>query len=160
MEEKERKAQELRERDNPKMCKPMEAIPMPYKGEGEEGQINLYKSNPKLDKNWHNDLKAVLFRKALLVYITLSEISFSTNNYGYCLKNIKRALNCFNAIVNLSTQEHGENVKMLLGTFFKYDVNNNKFCPHFVYRILCFESKINKSTIFAKLLLLLLFWSK
>ena len=74
MEEKERKAQELRERDNPKMCKPMEAIPMPYKGEGDEGQINLYKSNPKLDKNWHNDLKAVLFRKALLVYITLSEI--------------------------------------------------------------------------------------
>ena len=131
MEEKQRKAQEQHERDNPKMgmtnfysrrkksqyfntkyvlmCKinqeiflyrlgkPMEAIPMPYKTNG--GRLKLYKSQVgPMDKNWTIDLKAVLLRKAFLVFITFSEMKFKSSDFGSSVKAIKRALNCFYAI--------------------------------------------------------------
>ena len=125
MEEKQRKAQEQHERDNPKMGmtifytlnfdgkkqismqsmfiflfrlgKPMEAIPMPYKTNG--GRLKLYKSQVgPMDKNWTIDLKAVLLRKAFLVFITFSEMKFKSNDFGSSVKAIKRALNCFYAI--------------------------------------------------------------
>ena len=130
MEEKQRKVREQHERDNPKMCKPMEPIPMPYKSEDSKGKLNLYKSKTYLEnKNWHNDLKAVLFRKAFLVYITFSELKFALRNYGQCVKAIKRALNCFFAIVQLSPPELGENVKMLLA--FAYGVAGDTYMTLF-----------------------------
>ena len=75
----------------------MEAIPMPYKTNG--GRLKLYKSQVgPMDKNWTIDLKAVLLRKAFLVFITFSEMKFKSNDFGSSVKAIKRALNCFYAI--------------------------------------------------------------
>ena len=98
MEEKHRKAQEQYERDNPKMCKPMEAIPMPDKSDDDSGngELDLFYESKKIEnKNWHDDLKSVLFKKAILVYITISEVKFKDGNFGQCVRNVKRAMNCY-----------------------------------------------------------------
>ena len=42
MEAKQRKAREQHERDNPKMCKPTEPIPMPYKNNPDDNKIEMY----------------------------------------------------------------------------------------------------------------------
>ena len=42
MEAKQRKAREQHERDNPKMCKPTEPIPMPYKDNPDDNKIETY----------------------------------------------------------------------------------------------------------------------
>ena len=42
MKAKQRKAREQHERDNPKMCKPHEPIPMPYKNDPNDNKIEAY----------------------------------------------------------------------------------------------------------------------
>ena len=117
MEEKHRKAQEQYERDNPKMCKPMEAIPMPDKSDDDsKGELDLYESKrtQSENKNWHDDLKSVLFKKAILVYITISELNFKDGKFGQCVRNVKRAINCYSALCQLKSKNLGGNVINLL----------------------------------------------
>ena len=124
MEAKHRKAQERHERDNPKMCRPMEPIPMPYKvQESDSNKVETYQETPK--KDWHDNLKALLLRKAFLTYVTLSEYHFSRENYGKCVKMIKRGLNCYFSFLKISEKAKISNVKLLLS--FAYGVAGDTF---------------------------------
>ena len=70
--------------------------------------------------DWHDNLKALLVRKAFLVYVTLSEAYFAEENYGQCVKLLKRALNCYFCFLKISDHANATNVKMLLS--FAYGV--------------------------------------
>ena len=113
MEEKQRKAREQHERDNPKMCKPMEPIPMPYKDDTKAQEIVEFREKKPYD--WHDELIALLLRKAFLVYITFSELKFNQQDFGTCTKSLKRALNCYFALSQVGLNlAKSKNVKILL----------------------------------------------
>ena len=125
IDEQRKKAQEQHERDNPKMCRPNEPIPMPYKISTSDQELELFEAQKKVC-DWHDDLKALLLRKAFLVYVILAEWHFAQDNYGHCVKLIKRALNCYFGFASIH-QEQGKdwNVKMLLS--FAYGVAGDAF---------------------------------
>ncbi|XP_059087903.1 erythroid differentiation-related factor 1-like [Tigriopus californicus] len=108
--------QEMKERDNPRMCRPNEAIPMSFddpktrrqRAQSESSIHTMTHSSPKVDPSmlWHIHLKSVLLKKAFLVYITISELHFRTENYGSSLRCFKRALNCYK-VVTLTNRQVG-----------------------------------------------------
>lgn len=106
IEEQRKKAQEQHERDNPKMCRPNEPIPMPYKKPNQE--LEKFEAHKKVS-DWHDNLKALLLRKAFLVYVTLAEAHFAKENYGKCVKLLKRALNSYFGFLKMN--DHNENGK-------------------------------------------------
>lgn len=118
IEEQRQKAQEQHERDNPKMCRPNEPIPMPYKKPNQE--LEKFEAHKKVS-DWHDNLKALLLRKAFLVYLTLAEAHFSKENYGKCVKLLKRALNCHFGFLKMNE----ENGKVLVS--FAYGVAGDAF---------------------------------
>ena len=115
----ESKAREQYERDNPKMCKPNEAIPMPYSNEdsklvvskprsrcqSESAVTSLNKSKKPMrgsNLSWHDHLKTVLFKKATIIYVVLAETHFVAHNYGQALRCVKRSLNCYEMVCFLT----------------------------------------------------------
>lgn len=113
---KRKREQEMKERDNPRMCRPNEPIPMPFddpktrrqRAQSESSIHTMTPSCPKVDPSmlWHIHLKSVLLKKAFLVYITISELHFRTENYGSSLRCFKRALNCYK-VVTLTNRQVG-----------------------------------------------------
>ena len=65
----------------------------------------LLQGQKKID--WHDNLKALLVRKAFLVYVTLAEAFYSEENYGQCVKLLKRALNCYFCFLKISDHAKG-----------------------------------------------------
>ena len=69
-----------------------------------EGSTNLVAAAPP-SLTWTEYLKFLVLKKALLVYITLAEVSFSATALGRSLKCVKRAVNCFSLVCSLGSQE-------------------------------------------------------
>ncbi len=106
-EEETRQEEELRERANIPMTRPLQPVPMRYDDPGKR-QVQIYMRNQEQDGEsqqrlklceievtWHDHLKRVLLNKAFLVYLTLGEVHYSESKYGLSLKCIKNGLNCF-----------------------------------------------------------------
>ena len=72
-----------------------------------EGSNNLVAAAPP-SLTWTEYLKFLVLKKALLVYITLAEVSFSAMALGRSLKCVKRAVNCFSLVCSLGSQEDRE----------------------------------------------------
>jgi len=112
------KERELKERDNIRMSVPHAAIPMGYTGHRPDQHRDkalvtrtrsvsenlglVSTSSPTL--TWTEYLKFLLVKKALLVYITLAEVTFSSRALGRSLKCAKRALNCFSLVSKLGSE--------------------------------------------------------
>ena len=110
-EEIRRKEQEWRERDNLKMSKPNEPIPMPYDdGNNERSKVQVYnrtrwnsESAVETIKNeisqsqisLHDHLKFLHFKKAFIAYYFMAEDEFRKERFGSALRLVKRALNCY-----------------------------------------------------------------
>ena len=71
----------------------------------------FFKGQKKID--WHDNLKALLVRKAFLVYVTLAEAFYSEENYGQCVKLLKRALNCYFCFLKISDHAKVESIEVL-----------------------------------------------
>ncbi len=87
---REERAQEMHERDNPTMSRPMDPIPMPYHEQQQDQQQQQPQSKqPEKEivqylhqpEEWHDQLRALLLKKAFLVYITLAETHFSKASF-------------------------------------------------------------------------------
>ena len=115
----EKKAREQYERDNPKMCRPNEAIPMPFSSPNDNTITTSNRSrcqsesavtslqNPKQSigrsaLSWHDHLKTVLLKKATIIYVVLAETHFVAQHYGRALRCIKRSLNCYEMVCHLT----------------------------------------------------------
>ena len=113
------KAREQYERDNPKMSRPNEAIPMPYSDmnlntritkarsrcQSESALASSYaKKSNSSNMSWHDHLKTVLFKKATIIYVVLAETHFVSHNYGQALRSVKRSLNCYEMVCLLCHQ--------------------------------------------------------
>jgi len=60
---------------------------------------------PPATLTWTEYLKFLLLKKALLVHVTLAELSFSALALGRALKCVKRAVNCFSLVARLGSPE-------------------------------------------------------
>jgi len=116
---KEDKAREKYERDNPRMSRPNEAIPMGYSNQESkllvtknrsrchsESAATYISKSPEMKVNsslsWHDHLKTVLFKKATIIYVVLAETHFVAQSYGQALKCVKRSLNCYEMVCVLT----------------------------------------------------------
>ncbi len=127
--EAETRKREREERDNLRMAQPSQAIPMGYddpalrqvqpyqrKDSSRDRAVQQLDSSSGIGRSgmdqsapsWHDHLKKVLLRKAFLVYITLSEVGFSSGRYGDALRCIKRALNCYHTVNALARESELE----------------------------------------------------
>ncbi len=120
--EAEKKRQEQEERDNIRMAQPSQPIPMGYddpsrrqvevyskRGDGDvddsAGPVSVCRADSEqAAPAWHDHLKKVLLRKAFLVYVTFSEVSFADGKFGCALRCIKRALSCYSVVNALNGQ--------------------------------------------------------
>ena len=84
---------------------------MPYRNLEDKNKLEIYEARKK-ESLWHDNLKALLIRKAFLVYITLSELKFAKEEYGQCVKAIKKALNCYFCLYQISPEAKHFNVKV------------------------------------------------
>ena len=110
----EEKSREMAERENIRMSVPNTAIPMGYSCNPTTGAVvrsrsvseggNLVPTSPT-SLTWTEYLKFLVLKKALLVYITLAEVSFSSLALGRSLKCVKRAVNCFSLVSSLGSPE-------------------------------------------------------
>ena len=60
---------------------------------------------PPATLTWTEYLKFLLLKKALLVHVTLAELSFSALALGRALKCVKRAVNCFSLVARLGSPD-------------------------------------------------------
>lgn len=105
--EKQRKAREQHERDNPTMGQPMHPIPMPYQ-DGANDKVAVMGPKSSINaktSSWYDHLKYVLLKKAFLVYVTLAETHFVADMFGRSLRCAKRALNCHYAAEELTFEK-------------------------------------------------------
>ena len=111
-----RKEMERIERENLKMSVPGQAIPMGYISSDVrivQNKIPEWEKScdvkPTFSQLSNSDyLKFLLLKKALLVYITLAEISFDLKKFGRSLKCVKRALNCFSMVESIGGEIEAE----------------------------------------------------
>ena len=116
---KEDKAREKYERDNQRMSRPNEAIPMGYSNQESKSLVSKTRSRCQSESaatsitksqqtregsslSWHDHLKSVLFKKATIIYVVLAETHFVAQNYGQALKCVKRSLNCYEMVCVLT----------------------------------------------------------
>ena len=109
----------MQERENLRMSVPHTAIPMGYSRPPEQGavvksQVTRSRSLSEGCKmvaaappplTWTEYLKLLVLKKALLVYITLAEVSFSSLALGRSLRCVKRAVNCYSLVSKLGCPE-------------------------------------------------------
>ena len=110
----EEKSREMAERENIRMSVPNTAIPMGYTSNPATGAVvrsrSVSEGSPLVPTapaslTWTEYLKFLVLKKALLVYITLAEVSFSSLALGRSLKCVKRAVNCFSLVSSLGSPE-------------------------------------------------------
>jgi len=109
------KERERRERENLTMSVPNKPIPMGYQDSSKKGSLVTRSvieggsgvvsgesgSSGGQGITWTEYLKFLLLKKSLLVYVTLSEASFTSRHLGRTLKCVKRAANCQSMVESL-----------------------------------------------------------
>ena len=108
------------EEQEPKMCSPWTAIPLPYKSKSEENnsytkKVPKAKKSPTLNssiseerarsssatdhstqqESWHTRVKLQLLRKAAVTYFVLAKEFFEIKKFGHTLRHLRYAIHCF-----------------------------------------------------------------
>merc|ERR1719347_1571994 len=110
------KERERRERENIRMSVPNKPIPMGYHETSREvcklgpGVLSPSRATGPGSQGitWTEYLKLLLLKKALLVYVTLCEASFSSRHLGRTLKCAKRAANCQSMLESLGGEQEAK----------------------------------------------------
>ena len=124
------KEREKVERENIKMSVPNKPIPMGYshtdpaaaasqkvvvrrtRSVSEGGALLVQKSSKEM--TWTEYLKFLLLKKAMLVFVTLADLSFQGKQLGRTLKCVKRAMNAHSMVTCLGGADEAAELRPLL----------------------------------------------
>ena len=108
------KEREKQERDNIRMSVPNQPIPMGYSNTTKNERILVKRTrsvsegsalkkqlSEQKEITWTEYLKFLLLKKALLVFVTMAELTFNVKHLGRTLKCVKRAMNAHSMIQSL-----------------------------------------------------------